>query len=318
MRGKSKSRLETSAALLVTLVLGAWVAGAAAAEPTHVCSSGLFELGDGLQPAGLAGTAQILARPDTPGPAWSDLFGADGWARDDYPASGDGAVGNGEPDYRELYGGRWVAFSADNEDAAPGFEPSARGGSDGLVVNGFAAPAQDLDSLLGYVTSDPAGRPVLYLAASRAAAGSTVVDLELNQDFVRVGKGGWGQGLPWTLSGARMEGDLRIRLEFSGAGLASAAVERWQPGESGAGWQPVEALAGEGCNSAESFCVLTNGSEIESAVDIAGASRILAAGSFVAVGLGLDGALTSLPDYVTLRASTPQDLAFAYFSTRGR
>jgi len=289
-------------------------------NPTNVYRSGVFQLGDGELPAGFAGAAQLDRRPDQLGPAWWDLFNARGWARDDYPLDADGAPsGNGIPDFRERFGGLWVAFTADNEDAPRGFEPSARGETARQVVNGSVAPVHDLEDVLGYLTRDGEGNVVVFVAANRIAPGSTVLELELNQDFVHVGRGGYGKGLPWRVEGSRMPGDALLKLRFEGEALRTVSIDLWTPSDEGGGiWQRVGALDGEGCDAGETLCAILNGEAIAAGPWSRDPERLLPAGSFVEVGLNIGHLLGAQPDYLTLQARTPQDISFAYFSEEGR
>lgn len=303
------------AALLLAIGLLVLPALPAQAAGTSVYASGLFQLGDGQPPSGFAGTAQIASRPDQPGPAWLDLFNDEGWPRDDYPLDADGEpLGNGVPDFRDRFGGLFVAFTADNEDAASGFEPSALGSTDDQVINGSVTGSQDLVDLLGYAVLDGAGDPVLYLAVTRATPGSTSLTLELNQGFVKVGRGGYGAGLPWSLDGDRTAGDLRIRLDFDGSSLVAASAAAWD----GRAWQPIDSIPGEGCNAAESFCALINAQDVAAGPWPGHSATSLPAGTLVQVGLSAVDLLALRPDFVTLQARTSQDVAFAYFSMEGR
>lgn len=310
--------------LITVFLILAWgspsPAQEAAASPTNVYRSGVFQLGDGEPPAGFPGAAQIQPRPGQLGPAWWDLFNARGWARDDYPLDADGLPsGNGIPDFRERFGGLWVAFTADNEDAPPGFEPSARGETARRVVNGSVAPVHDLEDVLGYLTRDGEGNVVVFIAANRIAAGSTVLELELNQDFVHVGEGGFGKGLPWKVDGLRLPGDALLKLRFQGAALTDVSVDLWILHEEGSGgWQRIAALEGEGCDQGEALCAVLNGEAVAPGPWSPHPERLLPAGSFVEVGVNIGHLVGIQPDYLTLQARTPQDISFAYFSEEGR
>lgn len=288
------------------------------AQSASVYGSGLFQLGDGAPPAGFAGAASLMAKSGVRAPDWSDLFGADGWALDARPfdESRRGG-GDGIPDYMELYHGLWVAFTADNEDAPIGFEPSARGRNAREVVNGYASPSRDLEDLLGYLTRDANGNLVAYVAASRLDPGDARIDLELNQSFVRVGPGGFGMGLPWKVVGERTAGDLLVSLRFQGEILERAVIKVWSTGENGnAGWRVVQRLSAEGCNDGETFCVLINAAAVSGGPWSGGRSH--APGTFLELGVNVGDLLGSQPAFLTLQARTSEDLAFAYFSARGR
>jgi hypothetical protein len=300
----------------LAVVAASLLAAAAREGPAGVHGAGLFRLGDA---SGLAEAAGVTPQAGVAAPRWADLFDASGWARDSYPAdAASRRFGNGVPDYRELFGGLNVAFTADNEDARPGFEPSARGANHRLVVNGAAAPARDIETLMGYVTEDAAGNQFVFVAASRLAKGPATLELELNQSFVRVGRGGYGRSVPWTVVGWPNLGDLRLRLELDEFGISSATLRVLAAGEDGAlRWDDLESFAGQGCGDRAGFCAVANLREIDGAPwDAAG--RRYESGTFVEAAFDISSLLGARRLFATLQARTEDDLAFAYFGSEGR
>lgn len=286
---------------------------AASLAQGEVYSGGLFELGDAQSPAGFPGVADVNPNSSQLGPDWEDLFRADGSWRDDHPFDAQGnPLGNGIPDYQELHGGDWAVFTADDVSLGTGFEGSALR-ADGRVENGVAAADHDLGNAYVYLTRDSSGQTVIFAAAERLGGGASHLDIELNQDHFRLGHGGYGTGVPWTVDGQRAVGDLRVRADFGISGLGNVTVSAWD----GAGWQALGSTAGEGCNAAESLCALCNAADIDGGpwtnFDTDGDPETLSAHRFLEIGANLGQLAGSTPSFKTVRISTPQDIAFGYF-----
>lgn len=291
----------------VTLFITFCVVSPPAAEGDGVYSAGLFQLGDGQPPPGFAGAADILRTSGQAGPDWEDLFTAEGRLRDDYPLGADGQpAGNGVPDFVELNGGRWAVFTADDVSLGSGFESTARAGSPDLVRNGTAASVHDIGNAYVYSTVDETGHTVLFLGAERFSDGDSYLEFELNQALVRLGHGGFGSGKPWQVLGARAANDVLVRLDFALGTLASVTVYRQSGGE----WQVLAAVAGEGCDEAESLCALANASAIAAGP---WGNQEIAPGRFAEVGVNLGALLGAEPALTSIRIRTPGDIAFGYF-----
>jgi hypothetical protein len=272
-----------------------------------VYSSGMFELGDGQPPAGMPGMADISADPAQSGPDWAELFNADGSARDDYPfdAQGD-PMGNGIPDYQELYGGQWAVFTTDYVSMGSDFEGDALM-PDGRVFNSVVDADHDLGNAYVYETVDSTGNLVLFAAAERLGDGDSTLELEFNQDLFRLGRGGFGVGAPWKVNGARVSGDILVTMAFFDGALGDVAASVW----TGSSWMPLANIVGEGCDASEFLCAISNAGVVDGGE---WNGQAIEAGRFVELGLNV-GALVSgaQPVFATVRLRTPQDAAFGYF-----
>jgi hypothetical protein len=258
----------------------------AAPAMAGVYGTGLFQLGDGQDPAGFAGAARIENAGQGGAPDWADLFDADGSVRP---------------------GVHGAVFLADDVSLGSGFESSALAGAENLVRNGTASAANDIGNAYAYVTRDAAGHIVLFVGVERLSAGDSFVELELNQSLVRLGHGGFGHNSPWKILGDRAGGDVIVRLDFAGGALAGVSFYRVD----GDGWQVAAGVAGEGCNDAETLCAITNASSIAPGPWGTG---VLDAGHFVEVGVDIGTLLEANPNFKSLRFRTPEDIAFGYFS----
>jgi len=251
--------------------------------------------------------------PEQPGPDWEDLFSADRSLRDDYPLDGNGdPLGNGVPDYIELFGGQWALFTADDISLGSGFESTALH-VDGRVKNGTVTGDHDLGNAYVYSTADTAGNLVLFLGAERLGGGDSHLEFEFNQEHFRLGHGGYSRGEPWEVLGSRTAGDLLVRLVFAGGALDSVMLSSWD----GDLWAPAETVAGEGCNVEETLCAICNIDIVDAgpwpSFDPSADPGKIAANHFVETGLNVGAALGSQPDFITVQMRTPEDVAFGYF-----
>ena len=285
LRTALRITLRMTSVATLGLVLGVLAVAPAAAQGDSVYASGLFQLGDGQPPPGMPGVANILENPELAGPDWAGLFNADGSPKDGY--------------------GQWVTFAADDVSLGTGFEGSALH-PDGRVYNATAAADHDIGNAYAYSTTDSAGNVVLYAGAERQGGGDSSLEFEFNQDHYRLGHGGYGKGIPWEVLGSRQEGDLKVRLSFADGGLSDVEASTW----SGGGWVPLSALAGEGCDGAETLCAVCNGSLIEGGP---WGSQQIEPGRFWELGVNAGALLGAQPSYVTVRIRTPQDIAFGHF-----
>lgn len=279
----------------------------AVATPVHadgVYTSGLFQLGDGEPPPGMPGLANILESAGQAGPDWGSLFSADGSARDEYDGEGNPGA-NGVPDYLEIYGGLWAVFNADDISLGSGFEGSALY-PDGRIYNSTVTADHDLGNAYVYFTLDSVGNVVLYAAAERLGGGDSSLEFEFNQEHFRLGRGGYGVGVPWEVLGDRSTDDVLVKLTFAGGMLATAEASAWD----GQGWIAVSTVAGEGCDGADALCAVCNGDVIEGGPWNA---QQVGAGRFVEMGINVGALLGAQPVFTTVRLRTPQDAAFGYF-----
>ena len=308
---KERCRLTVPAFVLgLTLAL---LPSTALVAQESVYSGGLFELGDAAQPPGFAGMGDIVLLAGQPGPDWEDLFTADGSFRDDYPLDeGGNPLGNGVPDYVELYGGQWALFTADDVSLGSGFESTALD-TDGRVKNGTVTGDHDIGNAYVYSTADSTGNLVLFLGFERLGSGDSHLEFEFNQEHYRLGHGGYSRGEPWEVLGSRTAGDLLVRLDFAGGALGSVALSSWD----GDAWAPLEVVAGEGCNVAETLCAICNVEPVDGgpwpSFDPSAAPGEIAANHFVEAGVNVGAVLGSQLSYITVQMRTPEDVAFGYF-----
>jgi hypothetical protein len=279
-----------------------------------VFSGELFELGDGQPPPGMPGVADILDDVEQAGPDWSSLFSADGTAKDDYPYDETGnPLGNGIADYKELYNGQWVVFTADDVSLGSGFEGTALY-EDGRVYNAVAQADHDIGNAYIYSTVDASGNTVLFGGAERLGGGDSHLEIEFNQGHFRLGHGGYGRGEPWEVVGERATDDLLVVLNFTAGALGAVEVSSWD----GATWVALDSFSAEGCNAAQTFCAVCNDLEVDGGPwpnhDTTGDPEQISASRFVEVGLNVGALLGVQPSFTTVRLRTPQDTAFGYFA----
>jgi hypothetical protein len=313
MSSVSRTSLHVCLLLLGSLV---FASGAVAQEedPDGVYQSDVFELGDGQPPPGMPGMANILDDPVQGGPDWAALFTADGKPRDDFPLDGSGnPLGNGIPDYKELYNGQWAVFTTDYVSLGTGFEGSALY-PDGRVYNSVAAAQHDIGNAYVYSTFSGAGNLMLFAGAERLGVGNSQLELEFNQTKFRLGHGGYGRGEPWEVVGQRTVNDLLIVVQFADGALGNIQASSWD----GENWVLLESFSGEGCSLSESLCAVCNSTVIDGGpwanFDTEGDPEQIAANRFVEVGINAGALLGSQPGYDTVRIRTPQDAAFGYFA----
>ena len=286
---------------LVALLLGG---PGLRAQETRVYDNGLFQ----LDPT-IPGNADIIGSPGIPseaGPDWEDLFDAEGKLRDEAPA-------NGIPDYVDLYGGQWAVFTADDVSRGAAVDFTARQGD--RVVNGMVDEQNDLSNAYVYSTFDPLGNLVLYAGAERLSSDDSWIEWEFNQAHIRLGRGGYGRGEPWEITGGNLDGDLLVRLSFEGGFPANLKIWVWDETE---GWDRIENFDGEDCNAEQTVCVVANGQEIDGGpwpnFDSGGDPELITPYRFAELGANVGALLGYQPAYTSIQLRTPTDIAFGYFA----
>lgn len=302
--------LRIGAAMLLLIA----ASGPHTARAESVYGSGLFEVGDGQPPPGAAGHGDVLGSLEQLGPDWEDLFDAEGRPRDDYPYDSQGnPVGNGVPDYRELYGGLWARFEADDVSLGSGFEGSALHAGGG-VYNATVPADHDIGNAYVYSTLDAAGNLVLYAGAERLGDGDSHLEFEFDQGHMRLGRGGYGVGAPWEIDGERRVGDLLAKVHFAGGALASASLAVWD----GEAWSVFSSLSGEGCDGGESFCAVLNSAAVDGGpwanYDSGPDPELISPQRFVELGINVGALLGTQPAFTTICVRTPGDVAFGYLT----
>ena len=254
---RPSTTLSMTAALAVGLTFCLSGGAPLAAQTASVYQSGLFELGDGIDPA-VPGIADIVGLAGQPGPDWSDLFGADGGWKDVYDELGN-AGSNGVPDFLDGYGalrGRSDAgFIGDSVSAGTGVDATVFTGS-GQLGPGTVDPGYDLANVYAYTGFNPGRDLVLYLGIERLTnAGGSIV-FELNKNLFSIDPGG-------AIVGSRSVGDLEVTAEFSAGILSSVMIRSWEGGWAVIDTLPIDpAQPSEQCNAGETLCVVCNGASV--------------------------------------------------------
>lgn len=289
----------------------AFVAVVATTNPSIADSGGMaqsvaFELGS----AGTAatGTADLAGSASQGAPDWEDLFDSERRLRDDLPAPS----GNGVPDFSDVFGGQWAVILTDNVSLGSAVDTTSLMPGSTLVHRSTVAPDDDIGNAYVYSTLTTSGDLLLYAAAERLADGSATIELEFNQQHIRLG-----HGPPWQITGARSVGDVLLRLTFTNGVLTSTRVGKWVGGGS-VTFQTVAVLSGQGCNTAETVCSVVNAGDIAAgpwgSFDPDGGPSTVGAGRFFEIGLNVTSLTGSTPSLTTIRVRTLTDIAFGYFA----
>jgi hypothetical protein len=279
-------------------------------------------------------------------PDWAAVFNADGSLKDEVDEAGAPGA-NGVPDYVDLYHGLDAVFVPDNlsdgvatdmsalllgdglvgdltvEGAEDGSEPVMTGVAD-EVYNGVVGAAHDIGNTYLLVEKGPDGELLLLAGVERIAAfADTYVEIEFNQDLVRLS-----YGAPWPIHGSHTADDLRIRLIFTAGLLDAVDFERWTldaaTGEGG--FQRVKhakgtadgSCAGTGANF--TICLGAPpiaGGEVELWDDEFTPVEYVAPDSFVEVGVNVTRMLGVSPDFTAIQIRTPKDIAMSTFRNLG-
>ena len=245
----------------------------AAATIFAVHDDNLFELGTLPYNAG-SGNIAGDGNPAN-GPDWGDLFNSDGTFKDVIGVSG-------RPDYKD-YGGIGAEFVKDDLGSGGGTDQTIfSGGKMSDPVSawtwgvGTVPKKDDLRNVYLYAVVNPVADPNdgknhlnLYAGLERVVAnGDAHLSIELNQSAI--------SPMPdHTFSGTRTAGDLMVSMDFSNGGtFGSLAVYKWN----GAGFDVIQNLGAEGCNTADTVCAFNNGVPLTGiagdAIDVNGFTEI--------------------------------------------
>jgi hypothetical protein len=253
---------------------------AAGAQAVH--DDGFFELGPTpTNPEG--GITNILGNATDPGPDWADLFTATGALTD--------SDNDGNPDFREVFGGHAAAFIADPSSAGGALDPSTFSGfgtsnknndpiSDEDCANrtppltgsdcapwgwdpGNVPAKDDLTNVYSYEKISPANNHLLLYAGVEREdpSGDSHVDIEYFQDKVSLGDPDTN---PERFDGLRTVNDVIVVMDYRrGGAIGSVSIRRWN----GTEYVQVGLAGGEGCFSspggaADSICAFNNGANI--------------------------------------------------------
>jgi hypothetical protein len=258
-------------------------------------------------------------------PIWSEIFNPDGSLVDAFDANGNPGS-NGVPDHKELSGGIEAVFIQDNISDSVATDMTVRTGADALpdetVYNGTVDAPHDIGNAHILATRDASGNLQLYAGVellSWAGSPNTFVEFEFNQG--PVGEVG---GVPWSLYGDRVQGDLLVRMNFVGGGLNSVDFKQWD----GTSYQVLtSATASQACQPSPGphapyvFCAGDNlpvpyqGYEVW---DLNGTIiPSIQPNGYAEVGVDVAGLLGASTDFSTIFVRTPNDIAYNNFSSIG-
>jgi len=258
----------------------------------------------------------LLGASPSLGLDWAKLFDENGWQKDEIDAAGNPGL-NGVPDLIDLYGGFDGIALEDNISAGAALDMSVLAGgstiSECTVYNGTVSAVHDVGNSYMYATLDSLANLVVYFGVERLdQGGDTVLEIELNQDRVRVTT-----GVPWPMRGARTPGDLLLSINFVGGVVSSVDVLSWDSST----FQAVATYGGLSsapCNGEPTRVLFCSGAPPIAAPqevwDAAG--NPLAAtppDSFFEIGVNVGNLLGSFVDYTAIQVKTPEDIALGNF-----
>ncbi|MEE8523482.1 MAG: hypothetical protein V3T72_06085, partial [Thermoanaerobaculia bacterium] len=232
-------------------------------------------------------------------------------------------VRRGRPDFVDLHGGIEAVVLEDVISAGRGLDMSALQGAETLaasvIYNGVVAPAHEIGNAYVYTTFDSVGQLVVYVGIERLeVAADSYVELELNQDRVRVTS-----GAPWPIRGQRTADDLLVRLDIVQGVVNSVAVKRWVAA-AGAFETIVESggLATSACNGEPTRFLFCSGSPPiappQEVWDAAGRPlETTVPDSFVEVGVHVGNLLGGYVDFTSIQVRSPEDVVLGSFREIG-
>ena len=231
-----------------------------------------------------------------PAPDWAAIFSPDGTVTD-------------------MQGGLDAVFLEDKVSDGVGIDMtvSADHVDHSRVDNGIVAAAHDLGNGYVWATTNVAGEMLLYAGVERLdSLTDTSVEFEFNQGIVRVF-----QGRPWPIRGSRTEGDLLVRVNFTGGAISSGEFLRWD----GVGsWIPL--ISGpEGCAQPDyRFCTgpLPMQSVQADVWDAAyNAVQVRQPNNFLEIGINVASLLGSNIEFTSIQVRTPEDVILNSFDRIG-
>ena len=267
----------------------------------------------------------LLGASSSLGLDWAKLFDDIGRPKDEVDAAGNPGA-NGIPDYIDWYGGIDGCAIEDNISAGAALDMSAVAGGPGIadciVYNGPVAAAHDQGNSYMFAIDDSGGDLVVYAGVERlASVADTYVEIELNQDRVRVTT-----GAPWPVRGGRTDDDLLMRVDYSEGAISAVEIKRWVgDGQGGGTFQSVATYGGPGaadCGGVPTACLFCSGAPPIAAPqevwDAAG--NPLAAtppDDFLEIGVNVGALLDDYIEYTSIQVRTPEDIAFGNFRAIG-
>ena len=251
-------------------------------------------------------------------PEWEKIINPDGTLKDD--VNEDGMFGsNGIPDYIDLYRGIDADFIQDNISNGLATDMSALLPGprleDEVLYNGAVRPEHDLGNAYVLATIGADNHLRVYAGIERLATDAvTYIEIELNQNPVRIG-----EGAPWPIVGYRVEGDLLVRMVFANQALQSVQLEQWRQG--GFSFIQTDAgIAGDACRQKREFMyciglppIQQPVEEIEVWDEDSNYVDPTLPNSFVELGIDIDLLLGPQTDITSVLFRTPEDIAMNSF-----
>ena len=290
---KHRRRTRWSASLGLSLLISLPAASAGWCEEIKADEHALES--EAYDAAVTPNAADILGSEEQAGVDWSKIFDAKGQLR------AGAAV-------------KQAVFMADDVSAGSKIDLTALAKDDNtLVRNAVVDKDQDIGNVYVALLPDSEGGLTLAGGIERLGGGDGHMTLEFNHDPVGLGAGGFGQNLPWEMTGSRTEGDILLRLNFADGQIASAEVSRWAGQPDSGSYQKVSELQAEGCANDGLLCAVSNSEDIPAGPwlnrDPDGVPSVISAHRFVEFKINA-GVLAAQPAYTTVCALTSQDMVF--------
>lgn len=256
-----------------------------------------------------SGVADLLGASDHLGVDWAVLYAA-------------ATRGRGGSGFVDLFGGLEAIVLEDVVSAGVALDMSALDGAatlgDSMVYNGVVAAEHDLGNAYVYTTRDSGGDLVVYVGVERLeVAAETFLELELNQDRVRVTS-----GAPWPIRGERLAGDLLVRVDVVQGVVAAVAARRWVA-ESGTFETVVSegGLATSACNGEPMLLLYCAGrAPVGATAEIwdpeGRAVKAVPPDGLLEIGVNV-GRMVGPVELTALQIRTPEDIILGTFRTMG-
>ena len=161
-------------------------------------------------------------------PKWEKIFHPNGKFKDEVDNMGAKIV-NGVPDYIDIYDGTMAAFIL--EDISNGMAtdmtallPAVKI-SDEVVYRGEVSAAHDLGNIYFMASMGEDDHARMYVGVERLSIPvDSFIEIEFNQLPVRLGSKRPG----WNIKAERKDGDLLVRVNFTGGQPSFVEFEQWQ------------------------------------------------------------------------------------------
>ncbi len=209
---------------------------------TAIDTDNIFELG-------LAQQADILGDGNSAnGPDWADLFDANGNPTQAFDTVADSFVIDD--------------LSVGNLDDSTTFQGGSNKNND-LIADwtwgtGGTPTKDDISNIYTTAIINPANdHLVIFAGVERLSPdGDSHVDIEFNQDQIRLDEPIPCDSTPCNFEGQRIVGDIVVSMDFlKGGGIGEVSIRQWD----GTQFVLIETLEGEGCDDKDAACAFNNG-----------------------------------------------------------